>query len=272
VSWQPFDEARWELWRDQVRVQGDRIVTCGGDGIEGFGEIAPLEKVAPVDLSKRWSALGPSERWGIETACIHWMAKATRISPPHLLTESPLALVERQALIWAERPELRPGFDVMKVKVGRQSPELDAAVLHALQAKKLRLDANGRSVARLWELCRGLPIEYVEDPLETDPFPVAQDDALRGGRVPLPQAGVVAWAVKPAQFGGWGELLRLSQLAKQRGLTFVVSMSHETEIGWSSLVAAAAALHAPGVAAGLDGHRLELGSKLRIADVFADYA
>jgi L-alanine-DL-glutamate epimerase-like enolase superfamily enzyme len=272
VSWRAIDGGTWPFWRDQMHWElSNGIITCRQDGVTGYGEIAPLEGAATADLNVAWEQFSPSARWGLEMACLDWRARAKRTSPAHLLCANPLESIERHALV--EGPAaIRPGFRTYKVKVGRCTPEQDAERLRALGPVRLRLDANSRSMAALWALCGDLAIDYVEDPLEEGPFPVAQDECLRGGCLPERQSGVVAWAVKPSQYGGWSDLLVLAQTARQRGVRLVISMSREGPVGWRSLVAAAAALHAPDEPAGLDGHRLELGSALRLSDVFADYS
>jgi hypothetical protein len=283
MSWEPFSDATWEVWRRRLaweftpyrnHLREGAWVTCSADGIVGHGEIAPLLG-APIDcdVTRPWSRLPPHCQWGLEMAAVDWMARAQKKFPSEVLVERPLRCVERHAL------GFKRGYRWLKIKV---AGEPNVEELRSYGAR-LRLDANRRwsvEEARLWgQMCRDLPIDYVEEPMENPaqcPFPVALDESLRGGHMPLPMDNVVAYAVKPAWYGGWGSLLKLAQLARENGIRLVISSAWESSQGWRSLVAAALALHAPDEPAGLDatpGLEGDFGEGpiLESSHVFADH-
>lgn len=153
------------------------------------------------------------------------------------------------------------GYDSIKVKVGRQSVERDAArvreVVERIAGRAMvRLDAN-----RTWGLDEAVwfcdavglkGIEYIEEPLKDaggyDEFfgrcdwPVALDESLVDGSFEgLGDVGrFEAFVLKPSLLGGFARAAGFIEIAREHGVTPVVSCTFQTSftLGMFGLFAA----------------------------------
>jgi O-succinylbenzoate synthase len=171
------------------------------DGLEGWGEIAPLpgfsresiaddarngETVARLWCSKFPDALfslrAPAIRFGLEQAA--WQIEAVRagLELHQMVAKNARDSIRINALLFGESREqlakaIRSrlaGFKTVKIKVGRRAPEADAKLISELSQDlgsdvRIRLDANrGWSLddaVRFGKMIRGLPIEFIEEPV-----------------------------------------------------------------------------------------------------------
>ena len=115
---------------------------------------------------------------------------------------------------------------------------------------------------------RGVPFEYVEEPL-ADPgtvpdlihefgVPVALDESLIGLEPEDLEEHRYARAVvlKPTLLGGISRTLRTAERALRLGMTPVISSAYESGVGTAALVALAAGVGECPAAAGLDTYRM----------------
>ncbi|WP_420454921.1 o-succinylbenzoate synthase [Rubrivirga sp.] len=165
------------------------------------------------------------------------------------------------------------GWRAAKLKVGRRSPEADAAVVRevagVLGETALRLDAN-----RAWSVeeatafadaLDGVPVAYVEEPLSDwrrqpefarrTGVPFALDETLRDvtARPTRLVREAAAFVTKPTVLGGAGADASFLRFLAGRETPVVVSSTFESGVGMRHLVALAAALG--DTPAGLDTYR-----------------
>ena len=237
--------------------------------------------VALLNPLSAWD-LFSSFRFGLECAVCN-LAAAEWKTPWRLkLAESPLSSLRLNALLARSHAEIlreaqtavARGYRTLKIKVGRYPvrEEIDTVLrVSALLPRHaaLRLDAN-----RAWPLTEALefaqgvrdcPMEYIEEPVRDatmlDEFirrsglPVALDESLGAvGDRPLTQ-GLRAIVIKPTLRGGLSGALRWSRIARQAGVTPVISSAFESSVGLRALAELASVVHDPDVAAGLDTGR-----------------
>jgi L-alanine-DL-glutamate epimerase-like enolase superfamily enzyme len=153
------------------------------------------------------------------------------------------------------------GFTVRKLKVGLAPVAEELAALAQLAAGlprgvALRLDANGAwteaAAAAFIDGCRDLPVESLEEPLHHPApanlarlqagagFPLALDESLSGGTLPLPLP-VRRLVLKPTTLGGLRPALALAAQARAAGGECVVTTTLESAVGaWAAAQLAAA--------------------------------
>lgn len=172
------------------------------DGVEGWGEIAPLpgfsqeslqdaarntETVARLWCSKFPDALAtmraPSIRFGLEQAAMHILAARNGLPLHQLVSPHGRDQVRVCAFLYGDSPEnlakaIRSrlaGYRTVKIKVGRRAPDVDARLVHQViedlgSDVRLRLDANRgwslEDAVRFGRLVKGLPIEFIEEPVK----------------------------------------------------------------------------------------------------------
>lgn len=208
-----------------------------------------LEELSPVSLS----ALPPAARFGIEAGrlqLLHDLPAAQPIEPcalidPSLAYESRDELAELDSMLAA----IPAGLGCLKVKVGRDTVDREAAILRHLDKRlparvKLRLDANRAwSLEQARQVCAAIPaprVDYVEEPLVPGSnyadwaaavaVPFAWDETLREQpELDLLSPGLEALVVKPmltgvAQTLGW---LEAAHVARRR---VVLSAAFESNL------------------------------------------
>lgn len=164
------------------------------DGLEGWGDCAPLPSGGPVEpkiaaletfcrrlASADFSDLPPEVRWAIETAQADIAARRAGIplwrhlggTVEHIMVNAALGPLDDSCTEHA-RAALVQGFAIGKLKVGIGNPNEELARLHALVDAtegrlRLRLDANRAwtqaDAERFLSAITGLPIDAVEEPL-----------------------------------------------------------------------------------------------------------
>lgn len=282
-----------------VHLRGNRITERSGyllelvdeQGRAGWGEAAPLpgfsrENAGETldELCRVAEALSqglppgrllddiqyPSVAFAAQCACEGLDpadAPGKRVLLSALLDGAPFAVLERAQRLQAE------GFRAAKLKVGRETPEADAAFVRAVRAALhpsigLRLDAN-----RAWTLdaalcfaraVNGCALDYIEEPLRSPAdwpawrqesgIPYALDETLQdvdAGEAtedPGLLRGAAAWIWKPT-------LVRAHTVARLRSLatprTVAISAAFESGVGIAALTRWATA----DTPAGLDTYR-----------------
>ena len=226
-------------------------------------------------------ALPPSARFGIEQATLSALALWAGVSLAETMSALPRSVVSLNALLMGDPREVRrdaeriaaEGYRAAKLKVGRRTVAADAALVRELSSTltgqvALRLDANRawtyEEALRFAEAVDGVPIEYVEEPLQDASrldalsrdtgLSIALDETTRE----VPPSDLVehnyasAFVVKPMLLG----LTPTLDLARQvTGPDIVVSSAYETGVGLAGLVALAASMGARDVPVGLDTYR-----------------
>lgn len=283
VAFEPFGSNRKGIY---VRLSDHK-------GFVGLGEIAPLpgfSKESNDDVLEQVQLLPkllkrpvfpdtfdwyPSVAFGLESALLTYMASQKGLSLSEYLSPKAAKSVPKNSLVMGE-PETwesqvlaarERGISVFKIKIGRHDLESEIETLSylgrdvLLDSETLRLDAN-----RTWDMdmwlnaereWRGLPIAYVEEPLN-DPsllnqfydhigISIALDETFREWPLPkvLEVPGLTTLIVKPTLMG------RVSEIPRNSGMDLVLSSSFESEVGLSILEEWAKVL-SPGVACGLD--------------------
>jgi O-succinylbenzoate synthase len=249
----------------------------------GWGDIAPLpgfsteglqDAIEDATTALRTLAAGgqpsprhSSVRFGLDCARLPW-------PPPQAPSAPSYALLAGDVDAWLERGD--PWVDQLpnkvKIKVGRQNPESELALIGHLCAARpdltLVLDANGAwSRAQAIAFCSALAsgsIAYLEDPCETlediravavaTGMPVALDWWVAQGRDWQPFPGLVAVVVKPMLMGAIAHTQRLVDRALDAGLSVVVSSAFESGVGLTHL-RALASKWSPEEPPGLDTRR-----------------
>jgi L-alanine-DL-glutamate epimerase-like enolase superfamily enzyme len=246
---------------------------------ENLAHIAALIARLPADA--------PAARFAFELALLDWLAQERRVPVAQLLSPNPKnevrvsALLEGgtvQALSEAALRAQDDGFDTLKLKVAAhplaQDLERVAAVSHAAEGARVRVDANGgwsEALARtaLAEL-GGLAVELCEQPVpaaEVDGLdrlarlrggcPVAADEATPRLVARETPSAVRIWVLKPAAMGGLLACLKAADHARAQGVECLVST------GWEGRVARLGALHLAAVLPGVDrAHGLGTGAYL----------
>lgn len=256
-----------------------------------FWTIQPqlLGRSLPHDVSEASSWLAPHGQlygvlhYGLEMALFNLLAAQTAttlagwLNPNYSknLSINGLWLADEDIERQAQRMRAE-GYKAVKLKVGRYRVEEDIQLVRTARNTlgndiALRLDANRRwdlsTAIRFGKAVADCVIEYIEEPCvdpqliaafhNTTGLPVALDETLYGykpDQIPVPK-GVTALVLKPAMLGGLGKTMGFTQLAKQTGMTAVISSVFDSGIGLAALAGFAAALCKPDTAAGLDTYR-----------------
>ncbi len=273
-------------WTDAGLTLTERrgvLVRLGTDGVEGWGDCAPLpgrtEDLATALRSLKASGHGPAARCALETARLDLAARRAGIPLARLLAADASDSVAVNAALGGlddgcvarARAAAAAGFAVAKVKVGLADPGVEIAYLRALAAAvplRLRLDAN-----RAWDettarsflgALAGLPIEAVEEPLADPnaaalgwlqaplPFPLAVDESLATlGLDSVLACGIRRLVLKPVELGGPAAALAVARRARAAGLEVVVTSALDSAVGVVAAAHLAAALGDDGPAHGL---------------------
>lgn len=292
-----------------ARVTLGRRATDSRDGVclrlrsgqeYGWGDAAPLEGFSaesPTDVAASLQALrselplaghrlleraaAPSARFAIDTALREIAAR--QASEPALVAS---ASIRRETIPMsglrgdvtsATGPDVvdpAGRAEVVKFKVGRESPEREAARVRAeLEAMGgavgIRFDANRRwSVAQsssFLTMVRDLPIDYFEEPA-TNPrdaeriagmgISVALDETVVALAATARDNGAALYrrvhefvpstsvlVVKPSLIGAWDVTLALAAAAIENECRVVLSSAYESGLGVRALVAIAAQLN-----------------------------
>lgn len=299
--------------REQATRAGWLIRVRDGDGREGWGDVAPLpgfsrespaqawrdlqavvpslvsasvDDADPVrDLAARLDNACSSVRFGIACAVWEaaaagasgwrpWPASASAIAVCALLGGAPSHILERAHALAGR------GYGVVKVKVGRQAPAADAAMVGQVAAilggdVALRVDANRAwtldqavEFARAWT---GRPPAYVEEPLrepsglprfhEATGLPLALDETVAEREdAGLGWPGLRALVMKPTVCGGLQRARDLAASCAAKGIALVISAAFESGVGVRALARMAAGVGS--AAAGLDTYRWLAGDVL----------
>lgn len=185
------------------------------DGLEGWGDCAPLPSGGPVEpvitaledycrrpASAEFHALPPEVRWAVETAQADLAAQRAGL-PLWRHWGGDTGMVDINAALGALDDGLparlaeacHQGFRIGKIKVGLAPVEEEIVRLKALDSPlRLRLDANrawnDADAAHFLAAIAALPIDGVEEPLAAPtpeklarlqvmlPFPIAIDESL----------------------------------------------------------------------------------------------
>lgn len=283
----------------------------GADGSVGWGDAAPLPGFSTETLDEGSRALdgaasalvgrtldphavltGPlaealdaagmpsSARFALDLALADLAAQATGRTLPHLLHPDPAVSLPLAGLVLAGEDAaneaarlVAAGYRTLKLKVGRDTPEADAARVRAVRAAvregvALRLDANRAwtpDQTRTFAATLGdTVIEFLEEPvanpdalpglwLDTG-LPLALDETLQrpGGAAHL-RGWAAAAVLKPTLVGGVAATLRLAAQARAVGVRPILSAAFESGVGMRGVAALAAGVG--GHAAGLDPYR-----------------
>jgi len=226
----------------------------------------------------------PSVRYGVEMAALNLLADAAGTSLSALLSPDYRQTVSLNGLLSGTRKEihtqlqslLNEGYKAVKLKVGRQSPEEDIALVREVSKTlpsgvSLRLDAN-----RAWSLETAITfgkavadcaIEYIEEPLADNSLleqfhtettlPLALDETLaetEPDALRIPN-GVVAFVLKPAVLGGFEKTMQFARIAQKFNLKSVISSVFQSGLGLTADACLAACLNMQDVPAGLDTYR-----------------
>jgi o-succinylbenzoate synthase len=261
------------------------------EDVEGFGEVAPLpgfsqESIAqagdqlrhlpsqlcsqeiPDNVTEfngqfdRWLGpfnLGPSVRFGIESAVLHLLANAQECPLYKLIPASKDHSIRIVGLISTStgnvrtqtRNLVRAGFTELKLKVGGNLEQDIANVMAVNDVARgkalLHVDAN-----QSWSYAQALAfgqqigcgaVSYIEEPFkeinrvpeffEETLIPVALDESLQHltfdavRRMP----GVETIVIKPTILGGIEKTLRLMSQSEHHAIETVISSTYESSLG-----------------------------------------
>lgn len=273
--------------------EGFYIVVRDDEGNSGYGEAAPLpgfstesfedvrEQLIRLRDEETEEELLPSVSFGLEMAMMNLAQNQREIPMRCLLSEVYQEKVFVNRLLRADDPAIRgkvrdfanQGSNVIKVKAGRQSVREDAAVIKQICQDtdgkvSLRVDPNGRwdlsQALAFADLCRGLPIEYIEDPVKTldelhefgvsSGFNIAIDGIYRENpHLDFNKmVGVTTVVLKPTLVGGFEVSKQMARSLNVLGMQVIVSSSFESGAGILALGNLAASICGEGIAVGLD--------------------
>jgi o-succinylbenzoate synthase len=293
----PYDLALKRPWRmagtELSSRRGWLVEVETKSGVRGYGDYAipPTARSAGdeerrlVDLAQAASGLGLEDalrtlsnaspvRWAMECALLDALARH-RGRPLRCLLDGGAAA--RVAVNAVAEPDglalaLAAGYRVVKMKVGRQAPAVEAATLRRLDIPpgiRLRLDANCSwswdDAAWFLEAVGDLPIESLEEPLNRPSLArlatlqnltaidLAVDESLPslGADAVIDRRPVRRLVLKPAVLGGLFAALDVAKRARAAGMTSVVTTSLESAVGVAAAAHLAAAVDGSGLAHGL---------------------
>jgi len=247
-----IDDVLKQLAIIQTKLTGAHIPNISG--IPGY-----LNTVMSVDA---WL---PSVRFGVESAMLNLSLANEKTADDNKFMPrrhdyaliNVLADGSQSDMLMAVKRGLDDGYQAIKVKVGRQTPDEDIARVKLLYKSirgraTLRLDAN-----QAWDLntaeyfIKGIEacdLEYIEEPLkeiqdlpvlyERTGIPIAIDESLKS--IPLIELKNKKWintiVIKPAIIGSVNETLEIIQMANQLKYRCVLSDTFHSGIGLSFLI------------------------------------
>lgn len=271
------------------------------DGVTGYGDCAPWPEfgtetaaVAHRQLERfitscadRQAAelLSVADHWretpaahnAVETAVLDLTAKRSGIPVSRLLDPGATATVAVSARLGAMDEDLEAraeaamgqGFKVLKIKItvapGEAIERLVTLAGRLRPGVALRLDANGmwdgETAVRVLTALSGLPVESVEEPLNTCNaeiltrlqglvgFPLALDESLSGRNAAdlLERCPVRRLVLKPIAHGGPRRCLDLARRAYGEGKEAVITTAIESVVGTRGGLHLAAAVPGEGV-------------------------
>ena len=221
----------------------------------------------------------PAARFGVELALLDLSAQLVAKPLHRLLNPASTSEIPLNATIGAETQAASveqalkaqaQGFGTLKLKVGRQAPEVDRQRLHAVRQAlgdtvKLRVDANGAWSAKqalaVLERWAPLALEYVEQPVPAarltelawltrhSPVPIALDESVssfESARRALDAGAGQVFVLKPMALGGVIPALSLAHQAAGQGLVCVFTTMLEGVYGRTGALHTAAAHHGEG--------------------------
>jgi o-succinylbenzoate synthase len=207
----------------------------------------------------------PSVRFGVESALLNlYMVNEKKTNEKIFMPRrhdyvliNVLADGSQSDIVKAVRRGLDDGYQAVKIKVGRLTPEEDIVqvkrVYKLIKGKAtLRLDAN-----QAWDLTtaehflKGIAdcdLEYIEEPLrkfqdlpvlyEKTRIPIAIDENIKS--IPIVELGQNKWintiVIKPAIIGSVNEVLEIIHRANELKIRCVLSDTFHSGIGLSFLV------------------------------------
>lgn len=254
------------LTTGQIR-QGIFINIIDDEGNSGWGEIAPLPKWSYETLNDslqqlkekqqeimkvNWTAsnclkqigklnLLPSLSFGLESALLSILIPL----PEYSVSSSALLMGSPKEIMHQAEERHKEGYVSAKLKVSNLNFDEASQIIHHLKNKfHLRIDVN-----RAWKTSESLQFfkqfplntfDYVEEPFQNPhdlvqfPHPLAVDESFSKDLTlehleSFPTLKALIY--KPTMQGGLQGCLQLSEWAKKRGITIVLSSSFETDFG-----------------------------------------
>lgn len=150
------------------------------------------------------------------------------------------------------------GFDTFKIKVGRENPYDDFALLEAIRNSfgcdvKLRLDANQKwssdEAIEYLERFKDYGIEFAEEPceftcstfrtVEESHIPIALDESIKSqqsAELYIKECKAEFLVIKPMITGGIFSTLKIIGAARQENKNVIISSAFESVVGKSALV------------------------------------
>ncbi len=298
----------------EIAFREGLIIELSKNGKVSFGEISPLpffsketliqakQQVIDVLTQKNWEhnlqleKLYPSVAFGLSCA----LAELTE-EKNHTITYSQdsVILFKGEINSFIEKLEQQK-IKLGKIKVGIQSPKIEAKIINQLFEKipnlKLRLDANqkwsweqavqfGENFSKSYRS----QLDFIEEPCKTaesslqfaDKFnlPIAWDESAREPNFLVKkQKNVTAIIIKPTLTGSLEKCKDLIQQTHQQGMQAVISSSIETSLALSQLDKVSQQ-YTPNTPAGLDTldlmqHQLLVSfrdSPLPVVDLKSEY-
>jgi o-succinylbenzoate synthase len=269
TEWIPYRlplRQSWESAAGRIDERHGRLFRADSDdGRSGWGDYAPFPEIgiespaaliharecALLDLAAQASGL-PLAAWLGGGEAASGVAVNAALGNINTLAETDIEAA------------CQAGFQVLKVKMGLGDPEGELAHLMQLAAAlppgvKFRLDANrawdGKVAALLLEAFSYLPVEGVEEPLQTPdadtlrslqanlPFPLALDESFRlFGEEFFVQPPVRRLILKPPRHGGLLACAELAFQAQSAGIECVITSSLESACGLTAIAHLAAAV------------------------------
>lgn len=236
-------------------------------------QISLYDMPSPTELlthgiEKIWglSSLYPSVAFGLEAAILGLHASAQNKPLSHLLCQHPVSTIRCNALIsphisktpFADLKKAQDsGITCFKFKIGHQDPIFDIEFIQEVATylndnDTLRLDPNGSWDIETWAEAakewKGIPIEYVEDPMPA-PDDIHHFFDMTGLNIaadrwtllhPLEDLmyipGLIALVIKPTAFGSISKLQRYKQALKSTHVSLIISHCFEANEGKAILV------------------------------------
>lgn len=287
--------------------KGFHLIIKDRSGFEGIGDIAPLPEFgtedynqakktiidfllkyqqtlkfkSPLQLDEQLKHLNdfPASRCGLEHALLNLYTNKYNVPLAQFFgmkqhksipVNATIGMLSEEDSINTIRKFLEQGFDTIKLKIGRQNPDDDIAIIKAIRNSidndfKLRLDANGafdtEQAITLVSACNDLKIEYIEQPVSnlldftkikdhTD-IPLAADESIisyKHAKAAVEHAMTDIIIIKPPTIGGIIPAIKISNL--NPNVQLVVTTSFESPLGKAYNVLLASMLP-EGVAHGL---------------------
>lgn len=276
----------WKISRNSSDSKTNFIVTASDGTFTGQGEVAPnvrygespesiraafeewqkqapgsLRDVPDLQVLDRFTDLPQALRFGLESACLHYLAARQKVKPFELLglsTPQPaptffsLPIMPVDELEPFYRREKLDRFPVLKIKVASDQAPLLVKTVAAFSGARLVVDANeafrtAKEVMAFIEAIREYPVIFIEQPLPSalreeqallkasSPLPVFADESVcRGADVKELASLFDGVNVKLMKTGGYLEAIRQLREARALGLKTMLGCMVETSLGISS--------------------------------------